>query len=270
VSEQERPGEPAARVVGAREVERILLGGVPFDLVTMSAAVDAIEELVRGGRGGTVFTPNVDHVVEYQDNAAFRAAYATVDLSLCDGMPVLWTSRLFGRGIPEKVSGSDLVEPVVRRAASRGWRVFLLGGAEGVAPIAAERLTKAHPGLRVVGAIGPRIDMARPRETRGDLLETIRVAAPDIVLVALGAPKQELWIQEVRGALAPAVLLAVGASLDFIAGVVPRAPAWMSRSGLEWLYRLGREPQRLWRRYLVRDPRFLAVLVDEARRRLRG
>ena len=195
MSEAGRPSERAAPVAAARAVDRVLLGGVPLDRVTMSGAIDAIEELVRRGLGGTVFTPNVDHIVECQDSAAFRAAYATVDLSLCDGMPVLWASRLLGRGVPEKVSGSDLIEPLVRRAASRGWRVFLLGGAEGVAAVAAERLAKEHPGLHVVGALGPRIDMAQPRETRRDLLRTVRAAAPDIVLVALGAPKQELWIQ---------------------------------------------------------------------------
>jgi N-acetylglucosaminyldiphosphoundecaprenol N-acetyl-beta-D-mannosaminyltransferase len=251
--------------------ERVTIGGVPIDPVTMSEAVDAIDDLVQARRGGSVFTPNVDHVVECQDNGAFREAYAAVDLSLADGMPVVWSTRLLGRPVPEKVSGSDLVEPLARRAGERGWRVFLLGGGEGIAQRAGERMVATCPGMQIAGVLGPRIDMSRPREERSELLETIRAARPDLVLVALGAPKQELWIHESREALAPAVLLGIGASLDFIAGAVQRAPRWVSRTGLEWAYRLAREPRRLWRRYLVRDPRFLAVLLSElARPRRRG
>lgn len=266
------PGSADASAHGARSapapvrgpaVDRIRLGGVPIDRVTMEQAVDAIEGLVCEGRGGAVFTPNVDHVVECQDNAGLRSAYDAVSLSLADGMPVVWASRLLGRALPEKVSGSDLVEPLVRRAAARGWRVFLLGGGEGIAVRAGERMVADHPGLKIVGASSPRIDMGAAVETRRVIVESVRAARPDIVLVALGAPKQELFIHEVRAALAPAVLLGIGASLDFVAGAVPRAPAWMSRSGLEWLYRLTREPKRLWRRYFLRDPRFLAVIAAE-------
>lgn len=243
--------------------DRVWVGGVPVDRVTMREAVEAIEDLVRAGDGGAVFTPNVDHVVECQDNAALLAAYGRVSLSLADGMPVVWASRLLGRPVPEKVSGSDLVAPLVERAALRGWRVFLLGGGDGVALRAGERMVADNPGLQIVGASCPRIDMADPPEARRAMIEAIRSSRPDIVLVALGAPKQELLIDEVRGALAPAVLLGVGASLDFVAGAVRRAPPWMSRVGLEWLYRLMREPRRLWRRYFVRDPRFVAVLLAE-------
>jgi N-acetylglucosaminyldiphosphoundecaprenol N-acetyl-beta-D-mannosaminyltransferase len=244
---------------------RIRLGGVPIDRVTMAGAIDAIEALVRAGRGGSVFTPNVDHVVECQDNPAFRVAYDTVSLSLADGMPVVWAARLLGKPLPEKVSGSDLLAPLMRRASDRGWRVFLLGGGEGVAQRAAERMARDYPGARVVGTLGPRIDMREAPEARRGILADVAAAKPDIVLVALGAPKQELWIHEAREAVAPAVLLGVGASLDFVAGTVRRAPAWVSRNGLEWAYRLGREPRRLWRRYLVRDPRFLLVLLQELR-----
>ncbi len=244
---------------------RVHIGGVPVDGLTMREAVNAIDALVAAGQGGSVFTPNVDHVVEYQDNAALRDAYAAVSLSLADGMPVVWAARMLGRSVPEKVSGSDLIDPLVRRGAERGWRVLLLGGGEGVAARAGERMVARHPGLQVVGTLSPRIDMRRPPAERQELLATVRAARPHVVLVALGAPKQELWIHESRSALAPAVLLGIGASLDFVAGSVRRAPLWVSRNGLEWLYRLAREPRRLWRRYLVRDPRFLGVLLGELR-----
>jgi N-acetylglucosaminyldiphosphoundecaprenol N-acetyl-beta-D-mannosaminyltransferase len=237
------------------------VGGVPIDAVTLGEAILAIDALVVAGKGGTVFTPNVDHVVEFEQNAALRAAYEAVDLSLVDGMPVLWASRLLGRPLPEKVSGSDLLEPLIVHAAARNWRVFLLGGAEGVADLAAERLTAAHPGLTIAGTLSPRIDMREPATARLAIVDAVKRTLPHLVFVALGAPKQELLIHETRGALAPAVLLGLGASLDFIAGTLPRAPRWVSRAGLEWAFRLGREPRRLWRRYLVRDPRFLVILA---------
>ena len=236
------------------------LGGVLVDRLGFTEALDAIAGLVEGGQGGAVFTPNVDHVVLAETDPRLRAAYARVSLSLADGMPVVWASRLLGARLPEKVSGSDLVLPLMRRAAARSWRVYLLGGAEEVAPKAAEELRRELPGLRLVGAEGPWIDMAEPASGRQDLLARLRQARPDLVLVALGNPKQELWIDEVRDSVRPAVLVAVGAGLDFVAGVVRRAPRWMSAAGLEWLYRLGREPRRLGRRYLLRDPRFLGIV----------
>jgi N-acetylglucosaminyldiphosphoundecaprenol N-acetyl-beta-D-mannosaminyltransferase len=246
---------------------RVRIGGVPVDRVTMSEALDVIDALVAARRGGAVFTPNVDHVIECQDSEALRRAYEAVDLSLADGMPVVWASRALGRAVPAKVSGSDLVPRLVRRAAERGHRLLLLGGAEGIAARAGARMVEQHPALRLAGAFSPRVDMRAPAGTRRELLEQIRAAAPDLVLVALGAPKQELFIHEIRSEVAPAVLLGIGASLDFLAGAVARAPEWMSQSGLEWLYRLSREPRRLWRRYLVRGPRFAGIFVEDWRRR---
>ena len=253
--------------MATRSAGRVRVGGVPIDRLTMGQAVDAIEGLVRDGRGGSVFTPNVDHIVQCQTDARLRAAYDAVSISLADGMPVVWASRLLRRELPEKVSGSDLVGPLVRRAAERRWRVLLLGGGEGIAQRAAARMCADNPGLHVVGALSPRVDLGESAERRQRLLDAVRSATPDLVLVALGAPKQEIWIHESTAALAPAVLLGIGATLDFMAGAVARAPAWMSRSGFEWLYRLAREPRRLWSRYLIRDPKFLGVLLNELRAR---
>ncbi len=247
-------------------IRRVRIGGVPIDRLTMAEAVDAIDDLVRARRGGSVFTPNVDHIVQCQDDARLREAYETVSLSLADGVPVVLASRLLRRAAPQKVSGSDLVGPLAKRAAERGWRVVLLGGGDGIARRAAARMTADHPGLNVVGTLSPRVELDASADRRKTVIESIARLTPDLVLVALGAPKQELWIHESCAALAPAVLLGVGATLDFLAGAVPRAPSWVSRGGLEWLYRLAREPRRLWRRYLLRDPRFLGVVLADLRR----
>jgi N-acetylglucosaminyldiphosphoundecaprenol N-acetyl-beta-D-mannosaminyltransferase len=228
----------------------------------MSGALEVVERLVHEG-GGTVFTPNVDHIVQAEDNLQFRQAYSRANLCLADGMPVVWASRLLGRPVPEKVSGSDFVPLLLERAAERGWRVYFLGGRPGVAALARDKLLERLPALQVVGVDGPRIEIDDPPERRKALVEQIGATKPDLVLVALGAPKQELWIDQVRESLSPAVMVAIGASLDFVAGASRRAPQWMSRNGLEWLYRLGQEPGRLSRRYFLRDPRFAVVVGRE-------
>jgi N-acetylglucosaminyldiphosphoundecaprenol N-acetyl-beta-D-mannosaminyltransferase len=245
----------------------ISIGALTVHPVTRAAALDAIEALVRSGEGGAVFTPNVDHVVLADEDARMRTAYARVSLSLADGMPLVWALRLLGHAVPEKVSGSDMVPAVLARAAERGWRVYFFGGGPGVASLARDKLREILPALQVVGVDAPRVDVDAPAEARADSLERIREVAPDLVLVALGAPKQEIWIDLVREQLRPAVLFGVGASLDFVAGTLPRAPRWMSQSGLEWLFRLAREPGRLWRRYLLRDPKFLLIVGRDLRGR---
>lgn len=252
--------QPSASLSPAVPRRRLRLGGAFLDELTFAGALDAIEALVNARAGGSVFTPNVDHVVTLEGNAAFREAYAAASLCLVDGMPVLWASRLLGLPLPEKVSGSDLVMPLMERAAARGWRVFLTGGAPGVAAQAAEVLRGR--GVNVVGVNAPRIAPS-PGEADESATAAAEVAAarPDLVLVAFGAPKQELWIHRHRTTLGPAVCVAVGASLDFVTGRVQRAPQWVSRVGLEWAYRLAQEPGRLWRRYLVNDPLFLLILA---------
>jgi N-acetylglucosaminyldiphosphoundecaprenol N-acetyl-beta-D-mannosaminyltransferase len=243
------------------DTPRIVLGHISIDALTLSAAVDSIQTLVSARRGGFVVTPNVDHVVIADRGDDFRGAYAAAALSLADGKPIVWASRLLGTPVPEKVSGSDLVLPLMQRAAARGWRVFLLGAGPGVADAAAERL-RLDLGVNVVGTAAPyvRVTPGEPDPEGDTAVEAIRAAHPDLVLVAFGAPKQELWMHRRRDALAPAVLLGIGASLDFVAGRVRRAPRWISNAGLEWLWRLAREPRRLWRRYLVDDPRFAVIL----------
>lgn len=233
------------------------MGEIPVDAVTFPQALEAIERLI--GRGGYVFTPNVDHVVTAEEDADFRAAYSAASLCLADGMPLVWASRLLGRPLPEKVSGSDLILPLMERAAAKGWRVYLLGGAPGAAEKAAQVFRAM--GVQIAGVDAPMLRDPRSAEERAPICEKIRRAVPDLILVAFGAPKQELFIHCAR--LAPAVSFGIGASLDFIAGKARRAPRWMSERGLEWLYRLLSEPRRLWRRYLLRDPKFALIVWRE-------
>ncbi len=240
--------------------QRARVGRLPIDSVDFGQALDAIEALVRSRSGGMVFTPNVDHVVLAEKDARFRAAYQSVNLSLVDGTLLLWASRLLGWSLPEKVSGSDLLQPLMQRAAQCGFSVYFLGGDPGVAEAARDRLQEQFPELRVVGCDGSRVDVDAVDEA---IVERIARAAPELVLVALGAPKQEVFIFEQRARLGGAVCVGVGASLDFVAGTRRRAPRWISRIGLEWLYRLLQEPRRLARRYLLRDPLFAWILTRQ-------
>ena len=242
----------------------IQLGPLAVDRISLPQALSRIEGLIRDRRGGFVVTPNVDHIVLAHQLPRLREAYRRASLSLADGQPLLWMARALGRPIPEKISGSDFIWTLAERAAERGWRVFLYGGSEAVSAQAAAVLSARYPALRIVG----RDTSAWPSAQSQDVVEKIRTSGADIVIVALGCPKQESWMLQHGGAIAPALALGLGGSLDFVAGKVPRAPRWMSRAGLEWSYRLAREPRRMAHRYLVRDrkivPLFLRMLADRA------
>jgi N-acetylglucosaminyldiphosphoundecaprenol N-acetyl-beta-D-mannosaminyltransferase len=242
---------------------RRFVGRLPVDAVTFEEALRVICALSRGGSGGAVFTPNVDHVVMAEDHEALRGAYARAELCLADGVPVVWASRLSGDGVPEKISGADLMPRLMAEAERLGLSVYLLGGAVGVADRAARSLLARHPRLRISGVACPAVDMSESQASRVPIIEAIRAADPDLVFVCMGAPKQELFIAEARSALTRQIMLGVGAALDFEAGTASRAPAWVSAAGLEWAHRLLRDPARLWRRYLLRDPRFAAVVLRD-------
>lgn len=239
---------------------QLRIGRILVDALNKEEALRAIGTLVDRGGGGYVFTPNVDHVVMAEDLEELATAYALASLSLADGMPILWASRILGRPLPEKLSGSDMVEPIAGLAAAAGWPVYLLGGRAGSAKLAAERLCELYPKLRIVGLDSPIMSLAPGHATTRDALRKVREARPRILLMGLSGPKQEILLHRAEEYLGPILSFGVGAGIDFAAGVVPRAPAWMSRMGIEWFYRLCREPRRLWRRYLVRDPRFLGVV----------
>jgi len=242
---------------------RVRVGCLPIDVVDFEGALDAIDRLVQAKNGGTVFTPNVDHVVMAEHDERFRTAYAAAALSVVDGTPVLWASRLLRTPLPEKISGSDLIMPLLRRAEERGYRVYFLGGAPGVADLAKSKVEAALPRIQIVGTDAPFIDVKNSSNELDEVCARIRNAAPDLVFVALGAPKQEIWSYLRAEQLKPAVLIGVGASLDFVAGIQKRAPSWMSKFGLEWLYRLAQEPRRLAARYLLRDPEFGLILARQ-------
>jgi N-acetylglucosaminyldiphosphoundecaprenol N-acetyl-beta-D-mannosaminyltransferase len=239
------------------------IGDLPFDNLDLPQAVAVVERALARGLRGYVVTPNVDHLVLYRNNAAFRAACDGAALRLADGMPIVWASRLLGRPLRARVTGSDLFPLLCRVAAARGHPVFLLGGAAGVAQRAATRLAARLPGLRIAGIYAPPDGFEPDGAATEAALRAINSARPALLFVALGTPKQELWVHRHWSRLDAGVTVCCGAAFDFVAGVQIRAPAWMQQAGLEWLWRLAHDPGRLWKRYLVRDAAFLGIFLKE-------
>ncbi len=233
---------------------RIEFLNIWIDNVTMSEAVDEIEKMVSGSCVNQyVVTPNVDHIVKLEKDEHLREVYENADLITTDGQMLIWISRWLKTPIVERVSGSDLFPEVCERAAWKGWRVFLLGAAEGVAAKAARNLEEKYPGLQVVGVYSPPYGFENDEEEMERIFQIVGEARPQILVLGLGCPKSEKFFYDHRDRFQISVALHVGGSIDFEAGVFPRAPQWMRRTGLEWLYRLAKEPKRLAKRYLVED-----------------
>lgn len=238
-------------------MQKIPLFGVSIDAVTLGEAAEVVlgwaNTDTRGGLVRYVVTPNLDHVIRLREDPAFRRAYRDASLVVADGMPLVVAGRVFGEPIPERVAGSDLVPRLFDRASrdrnAPPLRVYLLGAAPGVADRAATRIEQAWPGVRVVGTHSPPLGFERDDVENERILEHIAQRKPEILLVGLGAPKQELWVWNHRSRISANVALCIGATIDFLAGERSRAPKWMQENGLEWLYRVGTEPQRLATRY---------------------
>ena len=239
--------------------------GVRVDDVTEDEAVAQCERFIAEGRR-VVATPNPEIVMAAQEDRALRHALARADLAIPDGGGLLLAARLWGRPFRAQVRGSDLTNLLLERADARGWRVFLLGGAPGVANTAAARVKARWPGVQFAGTYAGRADAAHDADTRGAVAAAGRV---DLLLVAYGASRQECWMERNVPSLDVGVALGVGGVLDFLAGRVRRAPRWVRRARLEWLFRLLVQPWR-WRRQL-RAARFfpLVALLAPAQRRRR-
>lgn len=232
----------------------------------MAEAVQSADALIRKRKNSFIVTPNVDHFVLLEQNAELREAYRNADLVLADGMPIIWFSRLFGKSIKEKISGSDFLPELCKLAAENGYKMFFLGAAPGVAELAAEKFRKKFPGLQVV-CYSPEEKFEKSSEEMAKIDSLIMRAKPDILIVALGCPKQELLIYRNKNRWNIPLCLGIGAGLDFAAGKVKRAPRWMSNNGLEWLYRMWLEPRRMFKRYVLRDWKFLKVLWTHRKER---
>jgi N-acetylglucosaminyldiphosphoundecaprenol N-acetyl-beta-D-mannosaminyltransferase len=233
----------------------IAILGVPFDNVTTADTLRLIGEMIASRQPHYLATANVDFVVQAQTDPELRRILCDAHLVVADGMPLVWASRWLGNPLPERVTGSGLTPQLLALAAEQGWRVFFLGGTELSVEQARVNTLAKHPKLQL-GAYSPPFGRLVDAKTddpmnHAEIQRRLREARPDILLVAFGCPKQERWIYAHYRSLGVPVSIGVGATIDFLAGTMRRAPVWMQKTGLEWIFRMLQEPRRLFRRYAV-------------------
>jgi N-acetylglucosaminyldiphosphoundecaprenol N-acetyl-beta-D-mannosaminyltransferase len=252
---------------GIDQVERVPLGSLFAHRVDFDQVLELMLERIRTKQGGYIVTPNVDHVCVAAENPDFQRAHRNAFLSLADGTPLMWLASACGKKLPQKLSGSDLIEPVCAAAAKYGLSVALFGALPAASEKAQAELLRQNPTLRIVARETPRYSPA-PRESSQEIellaaLERIKRAEPDILFVAMGTPNQELFLYEYETYFKSTLMCGIGAGLDFLAGEKVRAPELLQRLGLEWVVRLIQEPGRMWRRYLVRDRAIFGIAVRQ-------
>jgi N-acetylglucosaminyldiphosphoundecaprenol N-acetyl-beta-D-mannosaminyltransferase len=245
-------------------VETARLFGIELHRVTMNQTIALLMEWMREDRPCRyIVTPNVDHVVKLQSQPAMRVAYQDAALTVADGWPLVAASRWLGRPLPERVAGSDLVPSLLAAGQSiPDFRVFLLGAAACVGLRAAERIRTRWPGANVCGVASPRFGFDTNPEECVEVVEAINAVSPHLLVVGMGAPRQEIWLNRYAPQLKARVAIAAGATIDFLAGVQHRAPRWIQSMRMEWLFRLMSDPKRLAGRYardIVVFPQLLAA-----------
>lgn len=242
---------------------KISIANVAFDNVTMKEAVNRIVQMAqKTDTPRYVCTGNLDHLVTLSRDTHFQRIYADADLVLADGAPVVWLSRLSSaQPLRERVTGSDLFWELARASEHSGVRLFFLGGKPGATELAAKAVRERHPGAQICGSYCPPFEEFDTDAEQDRIHAAIRAAQPDILMVGLGAPKQEKWIHAHKDVVGVPVSIGVGGTFEMAGGVVRRAPLWMQQAGMEWAYRFSQEPTRLWKRYFGNDLPFLARLA---------
>jgi N-acetylglucosaminyldiphosphoundecaprenol N-acetyl-beta-D-mannosaminyltransferase len=234
---------------------RVTVLGVKVDAVTMDEAIERLETYIQEGSPRFIATANAEMVMAAQHDQELADILAKADMVVADGAGVVWAARYAGNAVPERVAGYDLAQSLLAMAAIKGYRVYFFGGAPGIADQAKDKAIAWYPGLNVVGVRNGFFTSAD--ET--DIIENIRASQADILLVALGVPKQEKWLSRYIDKLGIPVSIGVGGTFDVMAGVTKRAPLWMQRSNLEWLFRLMSQPQRFIR--MLALPRFVLKVM---------
>jgi len=239
--------------------------GIRLDALNISAAVSRIEGwLAPGSKKKTSYVciSNVNNVVEAQKNPLFKRIQNEADLSVCDGMPLVWSARLRGLKLNERVYGLALMQQMLRGGEEKGYRNYFYGSTEEVLKAMVSKIRSQYPKLEICGFYSPAFRPLTEAE-KESIVKDINNSGADIVWVGLGCPKQEIWMYEFKDRLSCPVLIGVGAAFDFFAGTKKQAPVFIQKSGFEWLFRLCSEPKRLWRRYLINNSIFIILLLKE-------
>lgn len=245
----------------------VRLFGCPFDVMTMDSAMSQCLTWCErnDGRSRIIVTLNAALLAAMRDDPDLKSACLDGDMIVADGLPVVWVSRLVGRPLPERVAGVDMMANLLEEGAKRNLSVYLLGAREEVVSTLVEQCKAELPGLRIAGYrngyFGP--------EDHSEIIGDIRESNADILFVGMPSPFKETWLYQHRDALGARLLIGVGGSFDVLSGFVPRAPHWMQRIGMEWSWRLIREPRRMWKRYLVTNSQFVAMTAKEMWQKVR-
>ena len=265
-------GYVKSRPARIKSPETVDIVSVPLALIDYQKTIEWIDAMVAQHERGYVCVCNVHTVMASREDRQLRDALDSSSFNVPDGQPLVWALHALGYPLPDRVYGPELMSKACAAAVDKGQRFYLYGGRnQGALVQLALNLRRRHPGIKIVGGYSP---PHRPltAEEREAVAKEINHSRADVVWVGIGVPKQEKWMAQMRPLLETPVLVGVGAAFDFHAGLVPQAPAWMQSAGLEWAFRLAREPRRLWRRYLRYNPRFLgafALQLGKQRRRPR-
>lgn len=243
--------------------------GISVNNLSCREAQDVILQWMQEKKQAYVVEVNTDVMIKIEKDAQLKKITEEADLVLMDGQPLVWVSKWYKRPVKEKVSGSDLALALCEGAAKRGCSVFILGGKEGIADQAKAKLEEKFPGIRIVGTYAPPFGFEKDEEELGHIRELISAVTPDLVLTCFGCPKQEKWIYDQYRQIWASVFLCAGATVDFLAGNVKRAPKWISSMGMEWFYRFLKEPKRLFKRYFVDDMKIIGLIWKYRKQRMR-
>ncbi len=242
---------------------RVKIISLDVDNVTESETIEAIEKIIKARTPKYICTANVDHIIKCKTDAEFAHIYKNAALSVPDGVPLLWASRMLKKPLKERVNGTNLFIKLCEVSARKNYTVFFLGGPPGVAEKASKKLKAKFPGLNVTGCYAPPPGFEKDVSENEKILDMINKSRPDILFVGLGAPKQEKWISRNLSRLKVPVSIGIGASFEYVAGKTRRAPCWMQRAGLEWFYRVIENPKRYWKRYFIDDMKFFPLLIKQ-------
>ncbi|MDF5730699.1 MAG: WecB/TagA/CpsF family glycosyltransferase [Rhizonema sp. PD38] len=243
---------------------RVNICGVHINRYSFDEVVEQIvHHVIARSAPQYVVTPNAQHIVILQHDSLFRKIYQKALLVVPDGVPLLWAAKLFGTPLSGRVNGTDLFERLCQVSSERGLKVFLLGGRPGASDKTAQVLQARYPNLQIVGKYCPPYGFESDSKELQRINSAVQEAAPDILFVALGAPKQEYWIYDNYQQLGVPVSIGIGVSFELVSGMIKRAPKIMQGAGLEWLFRLIVEPQRLCQRYLVGNTVFILLVLRQ-------
>lgn len=228
--------------------------------VTMSETVTAIEQMIENNKKSYVVAVNVDVVMKIENDPDLKQIVDEADMVLVDGKPLVWISKLQGKPLKAKISGSDLVPILCEVAAQKKYTIFIIGGKDGIAKQATQKLETRLPEIQIVGTYAPPFGFEKDEKELDKINQMISDVHPDLLIVCFGCPKQEKWIYENISKYDAKVSVCAGATVDFLAGNVNRAPRWMSEHGLEWFYRFLQEPKRMFKRYFVDDVKIIGLI----------